>query len=95
MGDAKTVTGVVRRMDRLQGTKSAHSGVVLVSDDGDEVPLFYPGDNPFENTRLDPFVGQSCRVTGSWRGTRFVVETIESLGAKPSDQAPPESGAEP
>lgn len=63
------------------GSKSQHETTVFRTEDGERLCLVQPDASPYRQELLRDFAGHQCRVVGSRKGSRFIVESIEALDA--------------
>jgi hypothetical protein len=80
-GGTGDLTGTIELVINLEGSKSEHVGPVLKSDDGNTYRLFVIGDNPFQNSSLEQFIGKRVNLSGVWRNgvVRVVLEDVEVI----------------
>ena len=75
----ETLTGIVFFLDANQGSKSEGMLPFLYVSKDEKIKLLLKGDNPFENTGLQPYDGKSVEITGTRkRNGTFVIEQISS-----------------
>lgn len=64
-----TLTGIVREQRIKRGTASEHTGVVLLTDSGEEHPLVRLGGNPFNDPSTRALIGKVVEVEGHLIGS--------------------------
>lgn len=80
------VTGDVRRAPVREGTGSAHTALVLTTDDGEELILQKLGANPFVNPDCEALEGRRVAVEGYLLGKvlRYKDTPGDEAGAPPA-----------
>lgn len=68
------LSGRVERQRLAQGTKSEHSGMVLLTPQGDRHVLRLRGGNPFKESALEALEGQYVTLRGQLRENYFLLE---------------------
>jgi hypothetical protein len=74
-----TLTGKVEKKDMGGTSKSAHTGFVLKTKDGD-VKLRREGGNPFYDDFFEKYEGRNIAVKGFDMGQYFLVSDIKTTG---------------
>ena len=74
-----TLTGKVGKKDMGGTSKSAHTGFVLQTKDGD-VKLRREGGNPFYDDFFEKYEGRNIAVEGFDMGQYFLVSDIKTTG---------------
>lgn len=85
------LTGRVAARPFAQGSKSAHTAVVLETDDGKSWVLRRMGGNAFRDEALDKLVGKRIRADGRLAEHSFLMTSWKEL---PDEDAPPGRAAE-
>ena len=78
--------GDVRKTPVRQGTASAHNGLVITTDDGEEFILQRLGANPFADPEGDRLIGQRVAVEGYRLGKVFRYLTASPSGTDASQK---------
>jgi hypothetical protein len=60
-----------------KGSKSEHFAPDLIIGKNETIPLYFKGDNPFENETLCPFHLKYCEIKGAFFSKRNVLEISE------------------
>lgn len=75
--EKQTLTGTIVFLNANVGSKSDSVQPMLYrGKDETPLPLYSPGDNPFENTSLAQYDGQAVELTGMMERGKFVIEMI-------------------
>lgn len=93
----KTFNGLVKRGKWAQGTKAAHTAIVIETARHGDLKLRSPGGNPFHAPEFEPFVGKEISVTGEIVGKTLFVEdvrrdvrvSVQKPEAEPEPPPPP------
>jgi hypothetical protein len=87
-GLLQTLQGEVTPRPVAQGSKQAHDALVLLTPEGRWARLHLDGDNPFEASGLQAWLGQRVTVQGRWQGPVLVVrpENIEPLQVESGEE---------
>jgi hypothetical protein len=78
----RTITGVVNKADISPGSKSAHRGVVLRTQRGEEFVLRRAGGNAFQDDTLEALVGTTISGRGLVSGQTFILQDWTAKNAK-------------
>ena len=78
-GDSATVEGTLTFQTLHTGSKSEHSGPVVLDADGKAFKVFAGGDNPFEHNFLRPHEGKRIRAAGVWKRGVLVIDMATCL----------------
>jgi len=78
------LTGRLARRLLAQGSKSEHTGMVLIDDQGRSHVLRRQGANPFRDEVLEALDGQHLRLSGQMLEHGFLVERWERADTPPA-----------
>lgn len=74
-GSIAVRTGILEERVVAEGTRAERLAPVVVTDEGDVVPVYLVGDLPHENETLRPLLGQRVEVSGTFRNRTLRVTT--------------------